>query len=434
MMRSFTTLLAFSVLLCSVFSCNRPVSNEPYRPTTYKAFLSDYNKFATRLYNQSRTLDQSNVLTSPLLSYFFLSHMYLFSDRDTQRQIREVLGLEEDVSDFKPNLVAMHTDLFSNTEDFLLFEHKMATYRKTEVSLKSSFELGISDLRTTLEKDIIPVEVVNQSFNTRQYLNNKARNLTQKEISSMYTLDDFENSFYFYLFEAINFKSDFENSKEFRGGKMSFNYNHTTPVESDSFTTDDHTFYLWDRPKDFSIFKMPLASNLSLFFFMEKSPESSLVTVTDDMIDSFSANAQEKKGVRITFPLMNFNQTSSLKLIYQRLGIRAAYAFDQSDFLNIIGEKVFFLDTKISEKLTITPEAELTSYGVMGQVFDQSSQHKARLGDGIDRALFAPNFPVSQAQNQMEKVWVIDKPFHFIVYHEGLKIILYMGYFTNPLQ
>ena len=435
----FFCILPLLVLLL-IFSCRKAAHFQIDIDEEYRSHLDRYNRYAFNSYEKLRVGGNAeNFFFSPWTSYFFLSSMYLFSNRDTQREIRSAIGLKSDDSNFEKYIRKMHSDIFYGEDVTTLFEYKIGFYPVTNFSLKDSYEKFIKDLGIEFQKDPLDPEVLSVPFNTVAFLNNQAQNITNRNISSIYqTTEVVGKVTRGYLYNVLNFTVPFERHKTLEGVKIDFYHLHQQKVTTDGFTYKEFPFSLWESEK-FTVVKLTVAAPFSIYFFMERSIAGASTPLSYNLIQDFPQNARLESNKSITFPQIDFSQDILLKDHYQRLGITKAYSSFEANFSNLSIEKVYFLDTRISNKLIITPEGNIASYGVLAEVFAQVDQFGS-----VPKELYPSQikphkqhlvemFQTTQDAQSEERL-ILDKPFHYVVYNDALGMVLYMGYYTNPFQ
>ena len=235
----------------------------------------------------------------------------------------------------------------------------------------------------------------------------------------------------------------FKKKSTFKGVTISFKHLHRQDVIAYGSKSDELSISLWDS-KDFIAVKFTIADPFSLYFFMEQSAASSSIPITYDLIQQFSRHAQPKQNVPITFPQIEFTQNIDLTNLFQRSSISEAYSPFEAHFSGLSTEKIYFSDTRLSANFSITPEGDVSSSGVLAVTFSQGQGENSKIRhtnqeqylQGRTHEVANPSFPVQLAQtSQDDKEEIIfDKPLHFIVYHDILDIVLYVGYYTNPFQ
>jgi len=158
-------------------------------------------------------------------------------------------------------------------------------------------------------------------------------------------------------------------------------------------------------------------SELSMFVFLPKDKKGLAEVEKTFICDSFKEwlSKLEPKEVVVSFPKFKLADTFELQKTLMGLGIKDAFSQATADFTKVSDEKEIFL-SQVIHKTYIDVDEEGTEAAAVTVI-----------------AMAAGARP-RPPENEEPKIFIADHPFLFVIRHNKIGTILFVGRVVNPLE
>ncbi|XP_054909272.1 protein Z-dependent protease inhibitor [Poeciliopsis prolifica] len=360
--------------------------------------------FAMNLYRKISSHHDKNVFFSPLSISASFAALLMASGGVTRQEILRVLNLDQLESSEHPQLIPRLFQLLQENiaqNGSLKLDQNMALFVHQRMELQNEFE---DKIRTFFHADVKRVDFADTKGSV-SYVNEYIRQKTQNKITEMIsTLDETSqllliNSIFFRGAWQLPFNSDLTRDAPF----YIDNYNILQVpmmVKEDKFYTSE------DIPLGARLLKLPYQEGVSMLILL---PNKGIdYTVIDDEINAEKfqswVEGLRKTRLEVSMPKFKMAEEYSLHRLLPDMGMTSLFT-SSANLTNLSMEP----GLKLSEVL-----------------------HKAVVEVDETGTTAAASTTIGIVPYSLPRMFLINRPFFFFIYHEDTKCLLFMGRVINP--
>ncbi|XP_038123331.1 protein Z-dependent protease inhibitor [Cyprinodon tularosa] len=360
--------------------------------------------FAMNLYRKISSYHDKNVFFSPLSISTSFAALLMASGGETHQEILKGLNLEQlQVAD-QPELIPRLFQLLQETiaqNGSLKVEQSMALFIRQQFEVDKEFE---DKMRTFFHADVKTVDFAD-TVESVIYINDYIRQKTEDKIADMIsTLDESTqllliNSIFFRGAWQIPFDADLTRDRAF----YIDNYN---IMQVPMMLKEDKFYTMEDILLGVKVLKLPYQQGVSMLIVL---PNKGIdYTVIDDEITAEKflswVKLLRKTRLEVSMPKIKMEQEYSLHNILPEMGMTSL--FDTSANLTRLSKDS---GLKLSEVL-----------------------HKAVVEVDETGTTAAASTTIGIIPYSLPKMFTINRPFFFFIYHEDTNCVLFMGRVIDP--
>ncbi|XP_043999695.1 protein Z-dependent protease inhibitor [Gambusia affinis] len=360
--------------------------------------------FAMNLYRKISSHHDRNVFFSPLSISTSFAALLMASGGVTHQEILRVLNLEQLESADQPQLIPRLFQLLQENiaqNGSLKLDQNMALFVRQQVEVQNEFE---DNIRTFFHAEVKSVDFADTKGSV-SYVNEYIRQKTQDKITEMIsTLDETTqllliNSIFFRGAWQSPFNSDLTRDAPF----YIDNYN---ILQVPMMIKDDKFYAAEDIPLGARLLKLPYQEGVSMLILL---PNKGIdYTVIDDEIsaEKFLSWVKDLRKTRLEVNMPKFKMAEEYSL--QRL-------------LPDMGMTNLFGSSANLTRLSIEPGLKISEV-----------LHKAVVEVDETGTTAAASTTIGIIPYSLPRMFVINRPFFFFIYHEDTNCLLFMGRVINP--
>ncbi|XP_067134288.1 leukocyte elastase inhibitor-like [Centruroides vittatus] len=306
--------------------------------------LNPTMQFTFELYKTVVTLEEGNVLISPLSVTVALSMTLMGGKSNTAEQMKKVLIMEDSEETFsKYSEIILH---FNKNSDTVKIANRM--YLQKDYSIESDFT---SSLKKIFQSDCGIVDFINDSINAKNSINSWVSSVTENKINDL--LGDVEPSTCLILISAIYFKG-------FWAKKFSTSLTKTHPfyVTKDKIVNTDMMYqegkfgYLEDEELQARVLQLPYEKDALSMIIILPSEIDGLQEIENKLnSDKFNSLCNEVKSnvqkLRVFLPKFKLENAINLKAILSKMGITDLFDPSKADLSGINNKRDLYVDEVI---------------------------------------------------------------------------------------
>ncbi|XP_008398313.1 protein Z-dependent protease inhibitor [Poecilia reticulata] len=360
--------------------------------------------FAMNLYRKISSHHDKNVFFSPLSISTSFAALLMASGGVTHQEILRVLNLEQLESADQPELIPRLFQLLQeNIEQngSLKLDQNMALFVRQQVEVKNVFE---DNIRTFFQADVKSVDFADTKGSV-SYVNEYVRQKTQDKITEMISaLDETTqllliNSIFFRGAWQSPFDSDLTRDAPF----YIDNYN---VLQVPMMVKEDKFYTAEDVPLGARLLKLPYQDGVSMLILL---PNKGIdYTVIDDEINAekFLSWVKDLRKTRLEVNMPKFKMAEEYSL---------------QGLLPDMGMTSLFSNSANLTQLSMEPGLKISEV-----------LHKAVVEVDETGTTAAASTTIGITPYSLPKMFVINRPFFFFIYHEDTNCLLFMGRVINP--
>ncbi|XP_044292703.1 protein Z-dependent protease inhibitor isoform X2 [Varanus komodoensis] len=385
------------------------IAPDPFEETSAPAFsmhnfTEKITNFGFNLYRKIAMKHDNNVFFSPLSMSFTLAAFLLASSGETHNQIAECLDLH--LPNGRENeflaLFQQLRDNFTKNEDFTLLQTSFSFIQK---------DFQIRDIFLNLSKQYFDMEFLSVDFRNstlaKNIVNEHIKQRLRGKIPMLF--DTFDQQTKIILMNYILFRGKWLHP-------FSSKFTEVEPFHIDKYRTvhvpmmfkTEKFAYTEDKNLQCTVLKLPYKGNAHMLIVMpEKGADYMSIEdhVTSELVESWLKTMQTRK-TEIYFPKFKLDQTYYMEQMLQEMGIKDLFSY-KADLSNLTDQK----------------------YAKVSQILQRSVIHVDERGTeaaAISKSeVMAFSLPLTIRVNQ---------PFLFMIYDGHLKVLLFVGRVTNPME
>ncbi|XP_068942163.1 protein Z-dependent protease inhibitor [Petaurus breviceps papuanus] len=377
---------------------------EPW-PALDKCKLSEKNaNFGFNLFRKIAMKHDGNIVFSPFCLSFAMATLLLAARGQTRAQIIEGLNLQ-DLSTaeitFLPSFFKELKDNISQNQEMALLKGSFAFIHK-DFDVKETF-LNLS--KRYFDMEYVPVNFHNVT-QAKSFMNHYVNKETKGKIPKLFDLIDSEaklipvhyilfNGKWLSEFDPLLTKVETFHLDKYRTTKVPMMY------RSDKFAS---TF---DRNLRCQVLKLPYRGNASMLVVLVDKMGDHLAIedyLTVELVDKWIRNMETRK-TDVFFPKFKLDQKYEVQEFLKQMGMRAIFS-PWADLSELSGPARNLKVSKILQRTVI-------------EVNERGTEAAA----GTIAEIVAYSMPA---------IIRVDRPFHFMIYEETTKSLLFLGRVVNP--
>ncbi|KAM4723252.1 protein Z-dependent protease inhibitor [Anableps anableps] len=397
--------LEMAFILVLICLCYLPPVNEAALPNVTISDLSYKNMdFAMNLYRKISSFHDKNIFFSPLSISTSFAALLMASGGTTRQEILKVLNLEQLEVANQPELIPRLFQLLQENiarNGSLKVDQSMTLFVRQQCEVEKQFE---DNMRAFFLADVKTVDFADAKRSV-SYINEYVRQKTQDKITDMISgLDEATqlmliNSIFFRGAWQMPFDSNFTKDSPF----YIDNYN---IMQVPMMFKEDKFYNMEDTPLGARVLKMPYQEGVSMLILL---PNKGIdYTVIDDEITSEKflswVKNLRKTRLEVNMPKFKMVQEYSLHRLLPDMGM--ASLFSTSANLTSLSRDT---GLKVSEVL-----------------------HKAVVEVDETGTTAAATTTVGIIPYSLPRMFIINRPFFFFIYHEDTNCLLFMGRVIDP--
>ncbi|XP_005801167.2 protein Z-dependent protease inhibitor-like [Xiphophorus maculatus] len=360
--------------------------------------------FAMNLYRKISSHHDNNVFFSPLSISTSFAALLMASGGVTHQEILRVLNLEQLESAAQPQLIPRLFQLLQENiaqNGSLKLDQNMALFVRQQVEVRNVFE---DNLRTFFHADVKSVDFADTKGSV-SYVNEYIRQKTQDKITEM--ISSLDETTQLLLINSIFFRGAWQspfNSDLTRDAPFYIdNYN---ILQVPMMVKEDKFYTAEDIPLGARLLKLPYQEGVSMLILL---PNKGIdYTVIDDEIsaEKFLSWVKDLRKTRLEVNMPKFKMAEEYSLQHLLPDMGMTNLFGSSANLTHLSMEP---GLKISEVL-----------------------HKAVVEVDETGTTAAASTTIGIIPYSLPRMFVINRPFFFFIYHEVTNCLLFMGRVINP--
>uniref|UniRef100_A0A3Q2QK90 Serine protease inhibitor 2.1 n=2 Tax=Fundulus heteroclitus TaxID=8078 RepID=A0A3Q2QK90_FUNHE len=394
---AFIFILTYLCLLAPVHQAAPP--NVTVSDLSYKNM-----DFAMNLYRKISSYHDKNVFFSPLSISTSFAALLMASGGVTRREILTTLNLEELEVEDQPDRIPRLFQLLQESiaqNDSLNVDQSMAFFTRQQIEVQQAFEEG---MRTFFNADIKTVDFTDTQGSV-SYINDYVRQKTKNRIAEMIsTLDETTqllliNTIFFRGAWEIPFDSDLTRNGPFYIDNFNI-------LQVPMMVKEDKFYNMEDIPLGAKVLKLPYLEGVSMLILL---PNKGIdYTVIDDEITGQRflswVKGLRKTRLEVSMPKFKLDQEYSLHKLLPEMGMASLFS-SSADLKRLSTEA----GLKVSEVL-----------------------HKAVVDVDETGTTAAAATSIGIIPYSLPRMFIINRPFFFFIYHEETNCVLFMGRVIDP--
>ncbi|XP_012710195.2 serine protease inhibitor 2.1 isoform X1 [Fundulus heteroclitus] len=394
---AFIFILTYLCLLAPVHQAAPP--NVTVSDLSYKNM-----DFAMNLYRKISSYHDKNVFFSPLSISTSFAALLMASGGVTRREILTTLNLEELEVEDQPDRIPRLFQLLQESiaqNDSLNVDQSMALFTRRQIEVQQAFEEG---MRTFFNADIKTVDFTDTQGSV-SYINDYVRQKTKNRIAEMIsTLDETTqllliNTIFFRGAWEIPFDSDLTRNGPFYIDNFNI-------LQVPMMVKEDKFYNMEDIPLGAKVLKLPYLEGVSMLILL---PNKGIdYTVIDDEITGQRflswVKGLRKTRLEVSMPKFKLDQEYSLHKLLPEMGMASLFS-SSADLKRLSTEA----GLKVSEVL-----------------------HKAVVDVDETGTTAAAATSIGIIPYSLPRMFIINRPFFFFIYHEETNCVLFMGRVIDP--
>lgn len=376
-----------------------------------KTLAQSNNQFATDLYGRLSTKETGNLFFSPYSISTALAMTYAGAERQTEKQMAEVLRFTLPEERLHPAFASLRESSQPSDSKAAGFQLRIANrlWGQQGYHFMPAFQ---NTVRTNYGAELAPVDFARQSDAARQAINTWVEKETQQKIQDLIPPGVLDQTTRLVLTNAIYFKGAW--TDEFKKEATKDEPFHLSGQQQVSVPmmhqTDDFKHAAVD---DLQILEMPYGQQrqLSMVILLPKQVDGLAQIekkLTSENLQTWLAGLR-KQEVRVFLPRFTMTSQFQLRSVLESMGMTLAFT-EQADFSGISTEEQLFISAVIHKAFV--------------DVNEQGTEAAAATG-----VILAPT---SAAFPQEPVVFRADHPFVFLIQDNRTGSILFLGRLTNP--
>lgn len=383
--------------------------------------------------------ESGNFVINPLNHYLYLTMLHDGSKGITKKQLEQVLGFSnntdnilESVSNLTFNI---RTDFFNDQMDFQLH-----FFKDQDIELEPFFFNSLSSVDNDIRVEDPDFDVI-LNFTLTQLVNNQITDYTDGQINGAFSESTISPNNKMLFINTYQQDIAYQNTPDVYSEEfLPFFFDYTERFLRVSGNVFNTPFSIINEA-DFFIIRIPLTDeDYSLILFVEETDinignyESQFFTpAVFNEINRLPLNQVDNiSGIVVP----NFRSRSAVQLrsMYARLGATNMFSSTQADFSGFSSAGFNINDVRATTNFSFDRN------NVEGASVHLSSSHASR----TNSSTLKPDYYVHSSKNKSSSIKkttqdsdptfiLIDKPFRFIVLHNKLNMIMFMGRISNPL-
>ncbi|KAM4540425.1 protein Z-dependent protease inhibitor isoform 2-T2 [Fundulus diaphanus] len=400
-----TIKLKMAFIFILTYLCLLAPAHQAAPPNITVSDLSYKNMdFAMNLYRKISSYHDKNVFFSPLSISTSFAALLMASGGVTRREILTTLNLEELEVEDQPERIPRLFQLLQESiaqNDSLNVDQSMALFIRRQIEVQEGFAEG---MRTFFHADIKTVDFTDTQGSI-SYINDYIRQKTKDRIAEMIsTLDETTqllliNTIFFRGAWQIPFDPDLTRNGPFYIDNFNI-------LQVPMMVKEDKFYNMEDIPLGAKVLKLPYLEGVAMLILL---PNKGIdYTVIDDEITGqrFLSWVKELRKTRleVSMPKFKMEQEYSLHKLLPEMGMASLFS-TSADLKRLSNEA----GLKVSEVL----------HKAVVEVDETGTTAAAATTIGI--------IPYS-----LPRMFTINRPFFFFIYHEETNCVLFMGRVIDP--
>ncbi len=364
------------------------------------------NSFDVDLYSRLASKDTGNICFSPFSIHSALSMVYEGAEGRTAWQMEQVLGLTVSDDQRHPMIKELMEVMQKDSPDL---EVRIANslWSMPEYPVEESF---LSVLEETYHSELRETDFFLYPVKSAEKINSWVEDRTSGRIKDLFGKDSFDSMTRLVLVNAVYFRGDwakpFDPSKTEKGVFKTVTEN--IPGIPFMKKTERWNYY---SDNDIQALDMPYAEGNYSLLVISPRETAGLEKVGKDISGEYISSIRKSmrpERVSLSFPKFEMKDRFQVAEILEDLGMTHVFSPVESDLSGISsGEKLY-----LSEVV----------HASFFRIDEKGTEAAAATGTGI-KAASIPAEPVKMT---------LDHPFMFILYHEEINTILFMGRVADP--
>ncbi|XP_072221539.1 protein Z-dependent protease inhibitor [Leuresthes tenuis] len=362
--------------------------------------------FAMNLYRKISSYHDKNIFFSPLSISTSFAALLIAAGGVTHEEILKGLSLEQLGSSDQPELIPrlfqlLHENISQNGS--LKVEQSMALFLQQQFEVEKAFE---DKMKTFFHADVRTVDFTDTEGSIsliNEYIKQKTKNRVTEMISS---LDDTTqllliNTIFFQGVWQIPFDSNFTKNAPFHID----NYN---IVEVPMMFKEDKFYTMEDIPLGARVLKLPYKDGVSMLILLPNKGMDYTVIDEEITAEKFLSWIKELRKIKLEVHMPKFKMVRAYSLhnILPDMGMTSLFS-NSANLTKLSKDK----NLKVSEVL----------HKAVIEVDETGTTASAATTIGI--------IPYS-----LPRMFVINRPFFFFIYHEDTNSLLFMGRVIDPTK
>ncbi|XP_072480004.1 protein Z-dependent protease inhibitor isoform X2 [Notamacropus eugenii] len=377
---------------------------EPWPALDRWKLLEKNANFGFNLFRKIAMKHDGNIVFSPFCLSFAMATLMLAARGQTRSQILEGLNLQDLSSTettFLPSFFKELKDNISQNQELALLKGSFAFIHKDFEVKETFFNLS----KQYFDMDYVPVNFHNTT-QAKSFMNHHMNKETKGKISKLFDQIDSDaklifvdyilfNGKWLSAFDPLLTKVETFRLDKYRTTKVPMMY------RSDKFAS---TF---DRDLRCQVLKLPYQGNASMLVVLVNKMGDHLAIedyLTVELVEKWIRNMKTRK-TDVFFPKFKLDQKYEVQELLKQMGMRAIFS-PWADLSELSG-----------------PERNLKVSKILQRTVIEVNERGTEAAAGTMSEIIAYSMPT---------IIRVDHPFHFMIYEETSKSLLFLGRVVNP--